>query len=333
MFLDHIEIEVISGAGGNGKVSFRREKHVPRGGPDGGDGGKGGDVILRARHDMDTLFQYRFQKTFRAKNGEKGGGGNCTGKNGEDLYLDVPCGTIVKDTGSGEIIADLTNDEQEVVVVSGGRGGKGNTRFATATNQVPRNSDDGEPAISKKISLELKLIADVGIIGLPNAGKSTLISRMSAARPKIADYPFTTLTPCLGVVNMGDYKTFVMADIPGIIEGAHQGTGLGLEFLKHIERTKVLLHVVEALPLDDSDPLDNYITIRKELSLYSAELAGKPEIVALNKCDLEGWEEVHKRFEAKTGQRVYPISAATGLGLLDLVRALYAKVKSTRSES
>ncbi len=319
MFVDTVKIEVISGAGGDGIVSFRREKFVPKGGPDGGDGGDGGSVILRARHDMDTLFKYRFIQSYKAENGKPGMGALKTGKSGQDLILDVPCGTIVYDDATGELIADLAEEGAEVVVAKGGRGGLGNKHFATSTRQVPRISKPGEEPVARRLRLELKLIADVGIIGLPNAGKSTLITRLSAARPKIADYPFTTLVPCLGVVNLGDERTLVMADIPGLIEGASAGMGLGHEFLRHIERTKLLLHIIEVLPYDGSDPVDNYRKIRRELELYSPLLMAKPEVVACNKCDLTGWEQAHKVLESSLKTRVFPISAATGFGLHDLV--------------
>ncbi len=322
MFVDRVVIEVSSGKGGDGCISFRREKYVPKGGPDGGDGGRGGDVVLRARRDMDTLYKYRFVHSFKAENGRPGMGKKMTGRDGEDLVLDVPCGTVVRDADTGELIADLKEEGQEVVVARGGKGGRGNARFATSTRQTPRIAEDGEPGQTRRLLLELKLIADVGIIGLPNAGKSTLISRLSAARPKIADYPFTTLVPSLGVVDLGGGRTMVLADIPGLIEGAHAGAGLGHEFLRHVERTRVLLHLVEVRPLDGSDPVDNYFRIRRELELYSAELMGRPEIVALNKCDLDGWEEVLERLSRRIGRRVFPISAATGFGLTDLVREL-----------
>ena len=322
MFIDRVEIEVSSGNGGKGCVSFRREKFVPKGGPDGGEGGRGGDVVLSARRDMNTLYKYRFKHSFAADNGRPGMGANKTGKSGETLLLEVPCGTLVRDAETGAVIADLVDEGASVTVAEGGRGGKGNKHFASATNQVPRIAQDGEPGVTKKLLLELKLIADVGIIGLPNAGKSTLVSRLSAARPKIADYPFTTLVPCLGVVSVDAESTFVLADIPGLIEGASEGAGLGHEFLRHIERTRILLHLLEVMPPDGSGVYDNYLAIRRELERYSFALMGRREVIALNKCDITGWEEVHRELEAKVGGRVYPISAATGFGLKDLVIGL-----------
>ncbi|MDZ7815258.1 MAG: GTPase ObgE [Planctomycetota bacterium] len=314
--------DVASGKGGDGCVSFRREKFVPRGGPDGGDGGDGGDVILVARHDMNTLYAYRYKHIFKAESGQPGTGANKTGKSGEDLVLEVPCGTTIINARTGETLTDLVANGSSFKVLEGGRGGKGNRRFMSSTNRTPREYTKGKPGKAMKLRLELKLIADVGIVGLPNAGKSTLISRLSSARPKIADYPFTTLTPSLGVVNLDRETTIILADIPGLIEGASDGAGLGHEFLRHVERTRVLLHLVEVRPLDGSDPIDNYMKIRHEIERYSVDMMGKPEVVALNKCDLQGWEEVLERLQNRLGHKVFPISAATGLGLRDLVSEL-----------
>lgn len=322
MFLDQTKIFVKSGNGGSGAVSFRREKYVPRGGPDGGDGGRGGHIILVATHDINTLSNFRFQQRFRAGNGEPGSGANCSGKAGNDLLLKVPVGTLVKNADTGKIIADLTEPEKEVIILNGGRGGRGNTHFATSTRQTPQFAEKGEPGRELTLELELKLLADVGLIGFPNAGKSSLLSRISAARPKVADYPFTTLEPNLGVV---DYKSesFVAVDIPGLIEGAHRGVGLGHQFLRHIERTRLLIHLVDLSGLSGRDPYQDYLKINEELRLYNPELADKEQIIAANKIDLPesriAWETFKSQITLGT---VISISAATGEGidlLLDTV--------------
>lgn len=286
-FIDEAKIAVIAGNGGNGCVSFRREKFIPFGGPDGGDGGDGGSVYLRATKTLNTLMTYRYTRTYRAERGEDGAGANRTGKAGDDLYLEVPLGTQVFDNTTGELIADLVDDEQVVKVAQGGFHGLGNTRYKTSTNRAPRQSKPGSEGDERELRLELKVMADVGLLGLPNAGKSTLIRAISAARPKVADYPFTTLAPSLGVVDIDSLHSFVVADIPGLIEGASDGIGLGIQFLKHLSRTSILLHIVDLSPASDSqDPVEDYFTILEELKKYSQELYEKPRWLVLNKIDL-----------------------------------------------
>lgn len=284
-FIDEAVISVKAGDGGNGIVSFRREKFVPKGGPDGGDGGKGGDVFVVADDNTNTLVDFRYTRKFEAKRGENGKSKNCSGKGADDVYLHVPVGTTIIDTDLDVVIGDLTEVGQTVRVAKGGDGGFGNTRFKTSTNQAPRKAIPGFPGEAKNLKLELKVVADVGLIGLPNAGKSTFIRQVSAARPKVADYPFTTLTPNLGVVDVGTHQSFVMADIPGLIEGASDGAGLGIRFLKHVARTRRLLHIVDIKPIDGSDPVDNANIILHELEKFSAELAKLPQILVLNKID------------------------------------------------
>ncbi len=324
-FIDEAKIYVKSGAGGRGCVSFRREKYVPRGGPNGGDGGNGGDVVMVARENMTSLLDHRYQQHYRAKRGEHGRGKDQHGKNAPTLYIPVPLGTVIKDFDTGEILGDLTEDGETLIVAKGGKGGKGNARFVTSTNQAPKIAEPGGEGEERTLQLELKLLADVGIIGFPNAGKSTLISRISAARPKIADYPFTTLVPNLGVVSYHDGRTFVVADIPGLIEGAHAGAGLGIQFLRHIERTKLLVHLLDLSPITNRDPIDDYETMNKELKAYSEELSKKPQIVAANKIDItesrEKLEEVKKYFD-KSGIKIFPISSATGEGVIELIREI-----------
>src|SRR3954471_15369425 len=319
MFVDEAKIHVKAGDGGNGMSSFRREKYVPKGGPDGGDGGDGGSIIIRAAANADNLAPLAHQKHYKAKNGEPGGSSQCHGKNAKDLILEVPPGTIVRDRDRGHVLKDLTEIGQQVTVAQGGKGGRGNKYFATATNRAPREYEPGGEGEERWITLELKVIADVGLVGLPNAGKSTLLSRLSRARPEIADYPFTTKYPNLGIVGVGADRSFVMADLPGLIAGAHSGVGLGHEFLRHVERTRVLVHLVEPFPTDGGDPLHNYRTIRRELELYSAALAVKPEVVAVSKSELTESEEVRARLSAEVGQDVLGISAVTGQGLSHLV--------------
>ncbi len=284
-FIDYAKIYVKAGDGGRGCMSFRREKHVPRGGPNGGDGGRGGNIIFRAAKELNTLLDLRYQREYRAERGEHGMGSNMHGRDGIDMVVPVPVGTLIKDAESGQVIADLDHDGAEVIAAKSGWGGLGNSHFATSTRQAPRYAQPGEPGEEKWLELELKLLADVGLVGLPNAGKSTLISVISAARPKIADYPFTTLVPNLGVVKMEDLRSFVVADIPGIIEGAHTGTGLGFQFLRHIERTAILLHLVDISDTVTTDPVEDFEKITRELVLYSADLAGKTSVVAGNKHD------------------------------------------------
>ena len=324
-FVDKAKIHVKAGDGGNGCVAWRREKFVPLGGPAGGNGGKGGDVILKADSRVQTLMDFKYKIHFKAERGQHGSGSNKHGKAGEDLVIKVPVGTVVKDAETGEIIADLTKDGQEVVVAKGGKGGKGNAAFKTSTNQAPDYAEEGEKGEEKWIELELKLLADVGIIGFPNAGKSTLISVLSNARPKIADYPFTTLSPVLGVVKLDIGKSLVLADIPGLIEGASQGAGLGHEFLRHIERTKFLVHVIDISDFREREPLEAFEIINKEMEQYSPELTKKPQIVVGNKIDiLSDKEEINrlkKAFEEK-GYRFIPVSLATKEGIDELKKAL-----------
>ncbi len=333
MFYDRAKIYVKGGDGGHGVVSFRREKYVPFGGPDGGDGGRGGNVYLRVDPQLNTLIAFKYQQHFRAQNGESGRGAKQTGAQGKDLYIDVPPGTVVYDDATGEVIADLVEPGETFLVARGGQGGLGNQHFATPTRQAPRLAEKGEPGQERWIRLELKVIADVGLVGLPNAGKSTLLAASSAARPKIADYPFTTLEPNLGVVQVGGPggETFVMADIPGLIEGASHGVGLGYEFLRHVERTRLLVHVLDASGgLEGRDPLEDFRTINEELAAYSPTLAGKPQIVALNKVDLpEAQENVPRLTEALTaeGYEVFPISAATGQGVQALLRRVLERLR------
>ncbi len=284
-FVDYAEIYVLAGRGGRGCVSFRREKYVPRGGPDGGDGGRGGHIIFRASMNLNTLLDFRYRREYKAINGQHGMGQRMHGRDGADLIIPVPLGTIIKDKESGNVVADLVNDAQEFVSARGGRGGQGNQHFATATRQVPRFAQPGEEGEEKFFILELKLLADVGLVGLPNAGKSTLISVISSARPKIADYPFTTLVPNLGVVKFGDYTSFVVADIPGLIEGAHSGSGLGFQFLRHIERTRIFLHLIDVSDMSEVNPVEQYEKIRQELNLYSHDLIIKRHAVVASKID------------------------------------------------
>ncbi len=330
-FVDQAKIYVKAGDGGPGCVSFRREKYVPRGGPDGGDGGKGGDVILVASSQLHTLYDFHHQTHFRAENGRPGMGKKMKGRDGKDLILYVPVGTVVRDAETGEILYDFTRDGEHFVVARGGRGGRGNARFATPTRQAPRFAEPGEPGEERWVILELKLIADVGLVGLPNAGKSTLLSRITAAKPKIADYPFTTLTPNLGVVKLSSERTFVVADIPGLIEGAHKGVGLGLDFLRHVERTRVLLYVLDVSK--DKECLNDFELIRKELAHYHPALLEKPSAIALNKIDLVPEKEkitaIKAVFEEK-GFPVYPISAVTGEGLKELLEGLWRLLQKTR---
>lgn len=333
-FVDEAKIYVKSGRGGKGCVSFRREKFVPRGGPNGGDGGNGGSVILIARQNMSSLLDHRYKQHYKAENGEHGRGKDQHGKNAPTLLVPVPVGTVVKDFFTGEILGDLTEDGDTLVVAKGGRGGRGNARFATPTNRAPRYAEPGEEGEERTLLLELKLLADVGIIGFPNAGKSTLISRISAARPKIADYPFTTLIPNLGVVSYNEGKTFVVADIPGLIKGAHEGTGLGIKFLRHIERTKVLIHLIDLSPLTERDPIEDYHQMNGELKAYSRDLIRKPQIIAPNKIDITEAREKLKKIKTyfnKLGIEVFPISSATGEGLQVLIKEAGKRLEILRN--
>ena len=321
MFTDYTKIIIKSGDGGNGAITFRREKYVAAGGPDGGDGGKGGDIYFVVDPDANTLINFRYNKKYKAQNGENGSGNNCYGKKGEDLYIKVPAGTVIKDAETGKVIADLSKQGQKELILPGGRGGKGNSHFATATRQAPHFAQGGEKGIEKEIILELKLIADVGLLGFPNVGKSTILSMVTSARPKIADYHFTTLEPNLGVVKTEYGDSFVIADIPGIIEGASEGIGLGLKFLRHIERTRLLLHVIDVSGTEGRNPVEDFKTINKELEKYSDKLSKRKQIIVANKIDAMQDESLFKELEEMAKKReipIYKISAATGEGLKDL---------------
>lgn len=333
MFVDRVQIEIEAGRGGDGCVSFRREKYVPRGGPDGGDGGNGGSIVVVAEAGVDSLAALAHRKHWRAKSGTHGSGDKCHGANAEDVILRVPPGTVVRDGKHDLVLRDLAQAGDQVVAARGGKGGKGNARFKTATNQVPREHTLGEDGEHRILQLELKLIADVGLLGKPNAGKSTLLSRVSRARPEIADYPFTTKKPNLGIVQVDFETEFVMADIPGLIEGAHAGAGLGLEFLRHVERTRVLVHLVEPAPVDGTDPLENYRAIRGELAKYSDLLAAQPEVVAISKAELPESAEVAAQLEAMIGRPVLRFSAVTGEGLSQLLRTTYQLLRESREHS
>ena len=322
MFVDTVTIQVEAGRGGNGCVSFRREKFVPRGGPDGGDGGHGGSVIVAATAGIDSLAALSGRRHWKAENGRPGAGAACHGKSSADLVIEVPPGTLVIDARRDHVLKDLAAPGESVVAARGGKGGKGNIRFKSATNRAPRQSTPGGEPERRLLRLELKVIADVGVIGKPNAGKSTLLSRLSRARPEIADYPFTTKHPNLGIVSAGPDRSFVMADIPGLIEGAHAGAGLGHEFLKHIQRAGILVHLVEPLPADGSEPLANYRVVRGELEQYDDELARRPEIVAVSKAELPGAADVRDELARELGRDVLAISAVTGLGLDQLLHAV-----------
>ncbi|MEZ6138810.1 MAG: GTPase ObgE [Pirellulaceae bacterium] len=319
MFVDRAEIEIEAGKGGNGCVSFRREKHVAHGGPNGGDGGNGGSVIVEAREGVNSLVEFAHRKHWRAERGAPGTGSDRHGRSGKDLIIHVPPGTVIIDADSGMIIKDMVDENVPVIVARGGRGGKGNPHFKSSTNQAPREATDGSPGELRRVILELKVIADVGLIGKPNAGKSTLLSRLSRARPEIADYPFTTKFPNLGRVTVDIDRSFVLADIPGLIEGASDGIGLGHDFLRHITRAGILVHMVEPLPSDGSDPLENYRVIRNELKHYSDELAKRPEIVVISKAEIPESQEVHARLSQEIGKDVLLISSVTGYGLNTLI--------------
>lgn len=331
MFVDEAQIWVKAGDGGNGCVSFRREKFVPKGGPDGGDGGRGGHIYFEAAGDLDTLLDFAGKHHWRAENGRPGQGSNKSGADGQDLVIRVPPGTLIYDTDWNLLLKDLNEVGMRVLVCKGGKGGRGNKTFATATHQTPREFEPGKPGQERNLRLELKLIADVGLVGLPNAGKSTLISRCSAARPKIAAYPFTTLEPVLGIVGLSGFRRFVMADIPGLIEGASEGAGLGHDFLKHIERTTIIVHILDLLPMDGTDPVDNYHTIRAELERHSQVLADKPEVIIANKTDLDPDGEKLAHVRNRLGPDIPAISAATGQGIKELTELLWQKIKDLRN--
>lgn len=332
MFVDRLTIYVKGGDGGRGCVGFRREKYVPRGGPNGGDGGRGGSVIVRAAEGVDSLVGVSQSKHWRAERGGHGKGSNKHGADGKDLIILVPPGTVIRDRERGHVLKDMGYAGDEVTMARGGKGGRGNAAFATATHRTPREAEPGQQGEERWIVLELKLIADVGLVGKPNAGKSTLLARISRAHPEIAEYPFTTKYPNLGMVTVGEEESFVAADIPGLIEGAHTGTGLGHEFLRHIERTRVLVHLVEASPADGSDPAENYRAIRRELELYDPQLAEKPEFVTMTKMDLTGAEAERERLEEALARPVLGISAVTGQGLAELVRRAWQALVETRAK-
>jgi GTP-binding protein len=326
MFVDRVQIEVAAGNGGRGCKSFRREKYIPLGGPDGGNGGDGGSVIMRAEAGVDSLAALAHRKQWRAAAGESGGPANCHGRMAEDLVLLVPPGTVVIDEGTGLVLKDLAAAGESIVAAKGGAGGWGNLHFKSSTNRAPRETTPGEKGEVRHLLLELKVIADVGLVGKPNAGKSTLLSRLSRARPEIADYAFTTKTPMLGIVAVSRDRSFVLADLPGLIEGAHAGIGLGHEFLRHVERAGILVHVVEPAPVDGSDPLANYRAIRDELVRYDAALGERPEIVVVSKSELPGAEDVRQALAAAIGRDVIGVSAVTGQGLDRLLAAVVARL-------
>jgi GTP-binding protein len=324
-FVDQVEIEVKSGDGGNGIVAFRREKFVPRGGPAGGDGGRGGSIIIEADDKLNTLVDLRYKRKYKADRGGDGGQSDRTGKDADDLTLKVPVGTLIQDRETGRLLADLVEPGQQVVVAQGGKGGRGNARFATATHQTPRFAENGDPAEERVLSLELRLLADVGLVGFPNVGKSTLISRISAAKPKIADYPFTTLVPNLGVVRVDESRSFVVADMPGLIEGAHQGAGLGIQFLRHIERTRLLVHLVDVSGATGRDPVRDFEVINEELASFDPALGELPQVAALTKADVPGAAEIAESAAPAIrdlGREVHVISAVTGQGVQELVYAI-----------
>ncbi len=323
MFVDKAKIKIKAGNGGDGAVSFHREKYVASGGPDGGNGGKGGDVIFVADDNFSSLIDFRYKRKYVAKNGENGGAKRCTGKSAEDLIIRVPRGTVIRDAQTGRIMADISSDEPQIIA-KGGRGGKGNSNFASSTRQIPRFAKPGYPGEEYEVTLELKLIADVGLVGFPNVGKSTLISSVSAAKPKIANYHFTTLTPVLGVVKVNEEKSFVMADIPGLIEGASDGVGLGHEFLRHVERCRLIVHVVDASGIEGRDPIEDFNIINAELENFSEELAQCPQILAANKCDMATEEQIErvKEFAQENEMPFFAISAATTQGTRELINII-----------
>jgi GTPase len=335
VFVDEVEIHVRAGDGGRGCVSFRREKYVPRGGPNGGDGGRGGSVILEADEGLGTLLDFRYRRHYAAPRGGHGEGSDRHGANGENLVLRVPVGTTVREPSASILLGDLTVNGERLEVARGGRGGRGNARFATSTNRAPRRADPGEAGEERTLRLELRLLADVGVVGFPNAGKSTLVSRLSAARPKIADYPFTTLVPTLGLVRLDEGRSFVIADVPGLIPGAAEGKGLGLRFLRHLERTRLLVHLLDLDPATGRDPVEDWKTIQAELRAYSPELAARPQVIAANKIDLEGAAPRLKRVVAMGRRRrlpVFPLAARTGQGLAELRAALGAALLAAAAD-
>jgi GTP-binding protein len=341
MLIDNAKIVIKSGDGGNGCVSFRREKYVPKGGPNGGDGGKGGNIIFEADNSLTTLIDFRYKRIYAAGSGKHGMGGDKTGKNGKDIVIKVPCGSIIKNAVAGKVLADLIKDKETYIAARGGKGGRGNTHFATPTNQAPRYAEPGEKGIELEIEIELKLIADVGLVGLPNAGKSTLISKISAAKPKIADYPFTTLEPNLGIVRYKEFNSFVVADIPGLIEGAHLGKGLGIRFLKHIERTKVLVFLIDSTTIEyDNKSLHDYDILLNELKSYDIHLLEKPHIVCFTKIDAISEEQRNllDKFNIFKSKRIHPvlkISAVSGENiqkLINEIRKTLSRLKKVKNE-
>ncbi|MBN8200700.1 GTPase ObgE [Bacillus sp. NTK034] len=331
MFVDQVKVYVKGGDGGNGMVAFRREKYVPNGGPAGGDGGKGANVVFEVNEGLRTLMDFRYQRHFKAPRGEHGMSKNQHGRNAKDMIVKVPPGTVVSDAESGEVIADLTEHGQRAVIARGGRGGRGNTRFATPANPAPELSEHGEPGQERDVVLELKLLADVGLVGFPSVGKSTLLSVVSSARPKIAEYHFTTIVPNLGMVETEDGRSFVMADLPGLIEGAHSGVGLGHQFLRHIERTRVIVHVIDMAAVEGRDPFEDYLTINKELKEYNLRLTERPQVIVANKMDMPDTEENLKKFKEQIEEDypIFPISALTRKGLRDLLFAVADKLEET----
>ncbi len=337
MFVDQVTVSLKAGRGGNGCVSFRREARVPKGGPDGGHGGDGGNVYLVSDPGLNSLGYFRFHPVNKAKNGAPGGGSNRTGKRGADLTLRVPVGTVVRERDGGKVTCDFIERGQVFLAARGGKGGRGNASYATSTHQAPREHEPGRPGEERELVLELKLIADVGLVGFPNVGKSTLISRISAARPVIADYPFTTLVPTLGVVDLGEFRSFVVADIPGLIEGAHAGHGLGIHFLKHVERTRLLVHLVDISPQSGRDPVRDFEVVQGELAAFRPPLDGRPQVLAANKVDLLAGDttrlEALRELARRRGLPFYPISALTAKGLKPLLRAVVRKLESLHGEA
>ena len=332
-FVDYTKIYVKAGDGGRGCVAFRREKYVPRGGPSGGDGGRGGHIIFKASRELNTLLDLRYQREYRAKRGQHGMGKKMHGRDGEDRIIPVPVGTVIKDADTEEVLADLDSEGVETIIAKAGRGGQGNAHFATPTRQAPKFAQPGEEGEEKNLIIELKLLADVGLIGLPNAGKSTLISVISSARPKIADYPFTTLTPNLGVVKLKDFRSFVVADIPGLIEGAHKGAGLGFQFLRHVERTSLLLHLVDASDMPETDPVEDLKKINKELDLYSSKLLKKPQAVVGTKTDIAVEKKRLRKLARYCKSKnidFFPVSAVTGKGVKELLLYLSARIEGKK---
>ena len=335
MFTDYVKIYATSGKGGNGAISFRHEKYVAAGGPDGGDGGKGGDVYFKVDPNANTLIEFRYKKKFKAENGENGQGARKYGKSGESLYIPVPIGTVIKDANTNQVLADLSNPNQEALILKGGKGGLGNSHFASSTRQAPRFAIDGEPGIEKELILELKLLADVGLLGFPNVGKSTFLSKVTSASPKIANYHFTTIEPNLGVVTSKYGESFVIADIPGIIEGASEGTGLGIEFLRHIERTRLLLHFIDVSGMEGRNPVEDYKTINNELEKYSKKLAKRTQIIVANKIDCMTDESLLKELKSianKNNIKIFKISASTGEGIDNLMEYVSKILKTLPKE-